>query len=275
VRIRISHETAYSYETPVRSIMQALRVMPRDHEGQVVVSWRIEPSIDGRLRSGEDAFGNLVHQFQADGPFEHLAIRIDGIIETTDTTGFVRGVADLVPSGVFLRHTPSTQPTEAPILFARKLARPDQTSLELLHALMAALHAEMTLGDNQDTGQVTASEAFARRVGTAADIAHVFCVCARELGIPTRFVMGYLAPQREPVDPSAPRLAERHAWAEADVPGYGWIGFDPCLDLCPTDRHVRVAVGLDQADVAPVRLTRVGGGGETAHVALSVAQIDQ
>jgi transglutaminase-like putative cysteine protease len=87
--------------------------------------------------------------------------------------------------------------------------------------------------------------------------------------------MGYLAPQREPVDQSAPRLAERHAWAESDVPGFGWIGFDPCLDLCPTDRHVRVAVGLDQADVAPVRLTRVGGGGETAHVALSVAQIDQ
>ena len=275
MRIRISHETAYRYETPVRSIMQALRVMPRDHEGQVVVSWRIEPSIDGRLRSGEDAFGNLVHQFQADGPFEHLAIRIDGIIETTDTTGFVRGAADVVPTGVFLRHTPSTQPGDALILFARKLARTDQAPLETLHALMSALHEEMTLGDDQDAGPVTASDAFARRTGTASDLAHVFCVCARELGIPTRFVMGYLAPQRGPVDESAPRLAQRHAWAESHVPGFGWIGFDPCLDMCPTDRHVRVAVGLDQADVAPVRLTRVGGGGEIAHVALNVAQIDQ
>jgi transglutaminase-like putative cysteine protease len=275
VRIRISHETAYRYETPVRSIMQALRVMPRDHEGQVVVSWRIEPSIDGRLRSDEDAFGNLVHQFQADGPFDHLAIRIDGIIETTDTTGFVRGVADVVPSGVFLRHTQATQPAEALIIFARKLARPEQTPLETLHALMSSLHGEMTLADDQDARPTTASEAFARRSGSAADMVHVFCVCARELGIPTRFVMGYLAPQREPVDPSVPRLAERHAWAESDVPGFGWIGFDPCLDLCPTDRHVRVAVGLDHADVAPVRMTRVGGGGETAHVALSVIRIDQ
>jgi len=270
VRIRISHEAAYRYEQPARSVMLAMRVMPRDHEGQVVVSWRIEPSIDGRLRSGEDPFGNLVHHFQADGPIEQLALRIDGIVETSDMTGFVRGGPEPLPADIMLRHTGLTQADEAMILFARRQSRPDQSPLDQLPGLMGALHAEMAIEPSRGAEPGKAADAFALRKGDAVDLAHIFCGCARELGVPTRFVAGYIA-----MGAQEPHLGARHAWAESFVEGYGWIGFDPCLDLCPTDMHVRVAVGLDHSDAAPIRLSRVGGAGEIASNAVHAAPIDQ
>jgi transglutaminase-like putative cysteine protease len=270
VRIRISQEIAYTYDSPVRSVMQALRVMPRDHEGQVVVSWRIEPSVDGRLRSGEDPFGNLVHHFQADGPFEQVVIRIDGIVETTDTTGFVRGAAEPLSPPMFLRQSKLTQPDEPMILFARRLSRAGASPLQQVHGLMDALHAEMTIEPGRDDEPAKASDAFALRRGSPVDIAHIFCGCARELGVPARLVAGYLAAP-EPL----PSLAARHAWVEAFVDGYGWIGFDPCLELCPVDAHVRVATGIDHADAAPLRISRVGGAGERTTTAVRVAPVDQ
>jgi transglutaminase-like putative cysteine protease len=270
LRIRISHETTYSYEQPVRSLMQALRVMPRDHEGQVVVSWRIEASIDGRLRSTEDTHGNLVHMFQAEGPFDTVTMRVDGIVETTDTTGFVRGTKDRLPPQVYLRQTQITQPDEGLILYARKTARAGQTHLEQLHALLDGLHGEMAFITDAQDNPVRAAEAFALRKGTAIDLAHIFCASARELGVPARLVEGFDASRTRNGETAA-----RHAWAEAHVEGYGWIGFDPALGRCPADSHVRISVGLDHADAAPVRLARVGGGHEKANVALAVMAIDQ
>lgn len=270
MRIRISHQTVYTYEQPVRSVSKALRVMPRDHEGQVVVSWRIEPSVDGRLRSGEDAFGNLVHHFQADGPFDELTIRLEGIVETIDTTGFVRGTADPIPSQVYLRDTPLTQADEAMVLFSRKLERSGKSELEQLHALMDALHNNFKLKPPSSDPPAKASQAFGLRVGNAIDLAHVFCGCARELGIPARMVVGYAA-----LEGASPAIGASHAWAEALVPDYGWIGFDPSVNLCPGAGHVRVAVGLDHADAAPFRQARVGGGGETCRDVVFVSEAAQ
>lgn len=270
MRIRISHETSFAYDQPVRSVLQALRVMPRDHEGQVVVSWRIDASVDGRLRSGEDAFGNLVHHFQAEGPFNSFVLRVHGIVETLDTTGFVRGTVDRMPADVFRRDSALTQPDEAMQLFARKLARASGSPLEQLHALMEAIHGEIRAEDTPQQTFVRAADAFAARKGNARDSAQIFCGSARALGIPARFVEGYVAGESQ-----IGEIAQRHAWAEAFVEGYGWISFDPSMNLCPTEAHVRVAVGLDQDDTAPIRLSRVGGGGEKTTATVSIQQIDQ
>jgi transglutaminase-like putative cysteine protease len=270
LRIRIRHETDYTYDQPVRSVTMAMRVMPRDHEGQVVTSWRIEPSVDGRLRATEDAFGNRVHHFQADGLFERLTIKIEGTVETTDTTGFVRGAADPVPAQVYLRDSEITRPDEAIILFARKIDRAAKSELEQLHMLMDGLHGRFTLEAITDNPPAKAGAAFERRTGSSIDMAHVFCAGARELGIPARVVVGYAA-----MTASDPAIGSAHVWAEAMVPDYGWIGFDPSCNLCPGSGHVRVAVGIDHADASPIRQARVGGGGETARSVVTVAEVPQ
>src|SRR4051794_32798055 len=118
MRIRISHQTTYKYETPVKSVTQVLRLTPRNHEGQYVVNWSLGTSADCRLRQAEDAFGNISHTFTADGPLDTLSVSVEGDIETRDTDGVVTGSIERFPPELFLRETTLTQPDAAILEFA-------------------------------------------------------------------------------------------------------------------------------------------------------------
>ena len=97
MRIRISHATTYRYETPPTGVTQLLRLTPRNHDGQYVVDWRIDLSEDCILHQHYDAFGNITHSFTADGPFDKLAVTVDGEVETQDTNGLVNGAMEMFP----------------------------------------------------------------------------------------------------------------------------------------------------------------------------------
>jgi transglutaminase-like putative cysteine protease len=112
-----------------------------------------------------------------------------------------------------------------------------------------------------------AAEAFARKHGSSRDLSHIFIGAAHALRIPARYVGGYCRGE----DKGAIGKSS-HAWAEAFVPELGWIAFDPANGFCPTDAHVRVAIGLDAVGAAPVRGTRYGPGAETLEVAIKVGQ---
>jgi len=103
MRIHIAHETVYRYEAPARGLIQTLRLTPRDHDGQHVRAWRIEPSADGLLRRDEDTFCNLLHLFSADNPVRELAIRVTGEVETNEMHGLVRGSVERLPEIFYLR----------------------------------------------------------------------------------------------------------------------------------------------------------------------------
>lgn len=267
MRIRISHTISYAYAEPARHITQILRLTPRDHDGQHVMSWRIEPNIDGRLRATQDPFGNVVHTFSADGPIAELAIQVDGLIETTDLAGVVRGTIERVPIDVFHRDTLLTMPDAALRSFAEDVTSTAETPLSKMHALMEALHAKtVCIEAGQRTG-IGAAAAFAAGEGIPQDIAHIFTSCARHLDIPARYVSGYVAQSD-----SLPHASGAHAWAEVHLDDYGWIGFDAANGLCPIDTHVRVAAGLDFADAAPVRGARKGGDGEALAVLVSARE---
>ncbi|MBV8971553.1 MAG: transglutaminase family protein, partial [Sphingomonadaceae bacterium] len=116
--------------------------------------------------------------------------------------------------------------------------------------------------DAAATGPGTdAATAFGQRSGVCQDYAHIFCAAARGMGVPARYVSGHYV--RADPQPAA------HAWAEALVPDLGWVGFDPANGISTTPGHVRVAVGLDYLDAAPVRGARRGGGTETLDVRVS------
>lgn len=264
MRIRISHTIAYDYAEPARHITQILRLTPRDHDGQHIMSWRIEPSVDGRLRSHHDAHGNIVHSFYAEGPISTLNIHIDGVVETLDLAGIVRGGHERVPCDIYRRDTLLTGQDDALRSFTEEVTIGAPTPLAQMHALMTAIGERMTCIDASNRTGVGAVAAFAAREAIAQDIAHVFMACARHLGLPARYVSGYVAEAA-----GLPHGDGAHAWAEIHLDGYGWIGFDCANRLCPIDTHVRVAVGLDFADAAPVRGSRQGGEGESLNVLVS------
>ncbi len=268
MRIRVSHLTTYRYATPAASVIQVLRLTPRNHDGQYVTHWRVDLSADCRLNQNEDAFGNIIHTFTADGSFSELTVQVDGEVETRDTEGVVRGAIERFPAGLFLRETSLTKPDDAIIRFAANARETaGDNGLALLHLMLERLHGEMVFDTDPTQPTTTAAQAFALKRGVCQDVTHIFIAACRALDIPARYVGGHFHRADGVVSQEA-----GHAWAEAFVPNLGWVAFDPTNGICATDAHVRVAVGLDYLGAAPVRGTRYGGAGETLAVNVHVDQ---
>ncbi|MCC6946371.1 MAG: transglutaminase family protein [Bradyrhizobiaceae bacterium] len=267
MRIHISHETVYRYETPAKSAIEFLRLTPRNHDGQYVVRWRIDVSEDCRLEPHEDAFGNLTHTFTADGPLYELRVGVEGVVDTQDTTGVVRGTLERFPPRLFLRSTPLTEADDAIVAFADDAASAGDSPLRRMHALLTRIYETFTFDPDPTHPATSAHEAFALKRGVCQDYAHVFVAAARHLGVPARYVGGYFLRTDGEVMQEA-----GHAWAEAFIPDLGWVAFDPAHGIAATDAHVRVAVGLDYLGAAPIRGVRIGGTGETLAVTVHVDQ---
>jgi len=271
MRIRISHLTSYTYGTPANSVIQMLRLTPRNHDGQYVARWRIDVSTDCRLDQHEDAFGNLTHAFNTEGPCRELAVTVEGEVETRDTQGIMRGTVERFPPSLYLRTTALTTPDAGIAAFAA--ASRDATDgnvLNLLHHMLERLHDDVAYDTDPTHAATTAAEAFALKRGVCQDLTHIFIAAARSLAIPARYVGGYFHR-----DDGVDEQEAGHAWAEAFVPGLGWVAFDAANGLCATDAHVRVAIGLDYLGAAPLRGTRYGGGGEVMSVKVRVDQASQ
>jgi transglutaminase-like putative cysteine protease len=266
MRIRISHETSYAYEPAARSIIQVLRLTPRSFEAQYVMRWRISTDIDCALRQSEDSLGNIVHSFSHPGPIERVGVIAEGEIETFDPVGVVRGGVEPLPPDIYLRGAPLAEANGALRKFADDAVGDKREPLERLHPLMGAIHETMIFDPAPTFSTTTAAEAFALRRGVCQDFAHIFVACSRWLGIPARYVSGYL------VRPDGAAQDAGHAWAEAYVPDLGWVAFDAANDTCTNEHYIRVAVGFDYQSAAPVRGARAGFGKETMNVSLRIGE---
>ena len=248
MRIQIDHATTYAYDRAARFIIQTLRLTPRSSEAQQVRHWRVETDVDARLRRSEDAFGNIVHTLYTEQPCQSLTVRVSGEVVTSDTAGVTPPGQETLSPLVFLRDTALTRRDQLISVFASEFSA--HPPLERMHRLMAGIHGSVGFEVGVTTPTHSAAEVLALGRGVCQDHAHVFIACARHMGVPA------------------------HAWAEAWIEDLGWVGFDPANGVCPTDRYVRVATGLDYLGAAPVRGTAYGGGGERLAVRLSVRDAD-
>jgi transglutaminase-like putative cysteine protease len=267
MRLKIRHETHYTYGRPATSAVQILRLTPRSHDGQFVRRWRVEIDADCRLDRNEDAFGNITHTFTVDGPVKEMKVLAEGEIDVSDRQGFIHGGVERFPLGLWLRDTPLTRVEPDLRRYARHIAGGEGGDrLATLHALMAAIQRDFRFMIGETTASTTALEAFRQKSGVCQDLAHVFIACARSLGIPARYAGGYY------LRTDTELQAAGHAWAEAHMDGLGWLGFDPANGVCVTDRYARVAIGQDYLDAAPIRGARIGGDDEQLMVAVEVRQ---
>jgi transglutaminase-like putative cysteine protease len=239
---------------------------PRPHDGQHISHWRIETDVDGRLRQGEDPFGNITHTLAIDGPVQRVRLMVSGEVDTFDTGGVVRGLVDRFPADVFLRETPLSALDRDMRDYAEAVMLSEGEPLSQLHALLGALHRDVRFCTGTTDARGTGIEAFRQKSGVCQDLAHIFIGMARWVGIPARYVSGHLVRHDGAIEQDA-----AHAWGEAFIPGLGWVGFDPANGMCPTDGYVRIATALDYLGAAPVRGHRYGGGNEQMNVFLTVA----
>jgi transglutaminase-like putative cysteine protease len=255
MRLKIHHETRYSYSKAPDHLVQRLHLQPADYDAQKTVTWTVSaPGIDKAV-AYVDGFGNWIHLVTTGGLSGGNTIVAEGEVETTDAAGVVRGLKCVAPDAVFLRQTSVTLPNAAIRQAAARISGTG-ASLERAHALMDDVHGRIAYEVGTTQTSTTATEAFSAGRGVCQDHAHVMISMARELGIPARYVTGYL------VTGVGSSSAAAHAWAELLIPDLGWVGFDAANKQCPTTHYVRVAAGLDAASVAPVRGSRMGNTGD-------------
>ncbi len=141
-----------------------------------------------------------------------------------------------------------------------------QERLALMHVLMNAIHKAVAYMPGTTSVSTDAEHALNTGKGVCQDHTHIFLSIARLIGVPARYVSGYL--MMEGVE----EQTASHAWAEAHIDGLGWVGFDAANNICPNDRYVRIATGLDYRDAAPISGVRLGGAAESLAVHINVGQ---
>jgi transglutaminase-like putative cysteine protease len=269
MRIRVRHETKYRYDRAVERTAQLVRMTPRDHAGQRVLAWRVFEAPDRALPQIDDGYGNVVHMLTLNRQHLEATIRAEGEVETSDTQGIVRQAVERLPPAFFLRQTAATAPDEAIAALAADVAGVAD-GVERMHRLMLLIKQRVAYEVGATAAGTTAAQALARGRGVCQDHAQILLAAARRLGLPARYVSGYLWEGRDAVPGEA-----GHAWAEVHLDRLGWVGFDPANGIGPTEAYVRVAIGLDYLEALPVRGVRRGAASESLIVSVEVSQSQQ
>lgn len=268
MQISIRHHLSLGLGAGLGRAVQHLLLTPQSGSTQTVREWHIDmPGID-EAPGFFDAFGNRAHLASQSKPDAELVIAVSGVVETHDRNGIIGRLEREPVPALFRRVTPLTKPSEKTVAPIRQLQAAGKGRIALLHALMEQV-GEALGTPEQTQSQGAGGQQQSQRAGiapVAADYAHAFIGVARALGIPARYVTGYWSGE----DGEPPAF---HAWAEAFDDSLGWICFDALLGFCPTDRHVRVACGLDALSTAPVR--SVPATGAPQHLTMAVEAVAQ
>lgn len=263
MRLFVIHRTEYRFTEPQSRLVQLLRMTPGNHAGQNVISWAIDVDRDARLKPARDGYGNETTMLYVDGPLDGIAITVSGEVLTEDRAGMIGGTPEPLPPLHYLQPTALTQADPAIAAFVAALRLP-QERLPGAHQLAEAVHDRLVPAAPDPQADQRAATRFEEGSADPQGAAHLLIAAARSAGFPARYVAGHL------YRPYQGGTHAAHGWAELHVDGFGWIGFDPYEGCCPTDRYVRVAIGLDHAQASPASGARIGGGEEAMAVDVHV-----
>ncbi|MCX8279403.1 transglutaminase family protein [Phyllobacterium sp. 0TCS1.6C] len=263
--LTIQHNSHYRYDTPVHYAIQRLRLHPHNSPGQKVLEWSV--TLEGATEEANyrDGYGNRTQLINIDRGAQELTIRAEGKVETEDHAGVLGKVYNFMPTWLYERETPLTEPGEALRELAATMPK-DSDRLSILHRLMETINQRIAYVPGSTNVNTTGEEALVSGQGVCQDHTHAFLASARLLGIPARYVSGYLM-MLDTIEQTA-----SHAWAEAHIDGLGWVGFDAANNICPNETYVRLACGLDYRDAAPVSGVRFGPAIESLAVEVNVEQ---
>jgi transglutaminase-like putative cysteine protease len=273
MRYRIVHRTAYHYASPVYESFNEVRLRPCSGETQTCLNFDLAIDPPATVVTFNDYYGNAVHDFGVPYLHDHLTIEATSDVVTfaaadEPLAGPRNGDPDRSPALAALAADPLVSDEWAEFLDASAYVALEGASGELARAILAEgagttaydflvragvyIRSHFTYQVGATNVRTTVAEVIAGGSGVCQDYAHLLIALCRHVGLPARYVSGYLG--------NVAQSSASHAWTEAFLPPYGWIGLDPTLGTPCTGRHVKVAVGRDYADVPPLRGTYRGGG---------------
>lgn len=282
----VVHMTRFIYSDPVSESVMELRLQPRHEHNQRCLRFEIELRPTARLFQYEDYLGNIVHTFDIPREHRQLVIRAKSLValDTTEPVperlspeswSALDQLANTREAWEFRTYSHFVQPTSMLHALADEIgvATRQDDPLSLLRHINSSLYEAMDYAPATTQVDSPIDHALAQRKGVCQDFAHIMLSLLRRLGIPARYVSGYLIPHQFSHDRSDEHAS--HAWVEALLPELGWVGFDPTNNLIAGDRHIRVAVGRDYADVSPTRGIFKGEARTTLNVAVQVHPADE
>jgi transglutaminase-like putative cysteine protease len=265
MKLRIQHTTLFSYDDRIAEAYTEMRLAPTDDAGQRRASFHLVTEPRGDVLHYADRYGNEVHYFDVLRPHDRLKVTAKSEVHTADA--FVDERRELSPLDRFDFLMPSPYaPQEA---MFRKLAEPCVLAVNAAgtaHALMEKVHGALSYVPGATDVKTRADEALRIGSGVCQDFAHVMIAASRSVGLPARYVSGYL---------NSPGATERqdaasHAWVDVFTPDEGWISLDPTHNCRQNENYVRLAVGRDYGDVPPTRGVYKGNATEEMNVSVKV-----
>jgi len=269
MKLEIVHSTRFRYSGPIAETVMEVRLRPIDGGGQRCTEFELKVSAGIQPREYRDGYGNNVHYFNLVRPHSRLAVTSRSVVETGGLRETDPG-EELVQD--FLRFRAPVKDVEG----VRELARRHSITDPHSPAAVRSALDELTLTISREfaydrvvTNVYSAvDDVLALRAGVCQDFAHLFIAAARAMGVPARYVSGYIHTPGEAGVASA-----SHAWAEAWVPAGGWIGYDATHPVRTAGNHVRVAVGRDYSDAAPTRGIYIGSATGTMDVSVKTRRV--
>jgi transglutaminase-like putative cysteine protease len=287
IRYQVSHRTVIEYRNSVSISQQLLRLLPRTTPQQRVehASVLIDPAPVGRIER-EDHFGNRCLYLTIRESHRRLVVHARSTINVAPA----RALADEVPweRAAALAERPDGETAARVSLYAFRspyvdlpaqtealtsdLFLPQRPLLDAVRALTERIHAEFRYQGGVTDVWTPVRDVIAQRSGVCQDFAHLQLACLRRLGIPCRYVSGYLLTHPPPGQPKLVGADESHAWVSVWSPEVGWVDFDPTNAVLPGEEHVTVGWGRDYGDVSPMNGFIVGGGEHKVTVSVDMQQ---
>jgi len=284
---RVVHTTRYRYSQPVTLCHNEAHLRPRSFGRQRCVDSRlsIEPA-PAQRHERTDCFGNPVTYFAVQEPHDTLVVTATSTVELAPATPpdfdasqpwdtLAQRLARSISPGVLeARHLVLDSPMviSSPDLaaFAQRSLGAGRPLLAAVHDLSQQIHREFVYDPHFSTIATPLSEVLTLRRGVCQDFAHLAIGCLRSLGVPARYVSGYLQSVPPPGQPRLVGADTSHAWFAAFDPDTGWVAFDPTNDQIVGEQHVTTAWGRDYSDVTPLKGVIFGGGAHTLEVAVDM-----
>lgn len=259
----VRHMTRFEYEHPVSESLMEVRIHPRTDSNQRCFSFTLSVSPRCRVFSYRDHLGNNVHHFDIPSQHRELVIIGRSLVELQELSPIPlslpasswQDLDELVRKGDYwemLLPSKFAHPTPSLLKLAEEIgALRRDDPLSLLRELNTRLHDVISYVPSSTTVDSPIDEAINRREGVCQDFSHIMIALVRQLGIPCRYVSGYL--HHRPKDHVRSVESATHAWIDAFLPHLGWVGFDPTNNLLAHESHIRTALGRDYSDVPPTR----------------------
>lgn len=265
MQLRISHTTSFTYEKPVYQSQNEIRMRPLNGPFQRLIEFELLVNPEPSTLEYDDYFGNHVHAVSIYVPHQSLTVEARSVVERGNEP---MAEAEPVSFNEFLLHDTERMSREYDFLaashhvpFSKTLRRffwmvrpnPDESVASWTHRAVKFIRDQFIYEPGLTKVHSTADEILSIGGGVCQDFAHLTLGVLRLAGVPARYVSGYIAPPAKASRVEEMSAQASHAWVEAELPGLGWVGYDPTHGCRADERHIRVAIGRDYSDVPPLR----------------------